>query len=288
MGHSLVYVMIDAASAEDARKSPDNAVMEPMAPFATYGTDGDADDYLLENDNAPLVAEEDKIVWRMTHRQARLELLCDPELKPEMTPDVSMDRLVELLIRDRRYHGEDYQVSGEMITCRSRVQPYPKFDWYVVGGRWSEEYALPPPWDRPEVTRVCSNCRGEGLLPAKSYLLPRFLRLSAAARADTGERATCPRCEGQKSFTYPEPVEDPPQSDFVKTIPETLALIDYDDELWPWALVDLDGNWHGPWGGISYGVSEESNARDILENTVLRHLNAAPEGTVVVAVDVHM
>jgi len=290
MGHSLVFVLIPPGKPFSHKIQQDG--------FDIYGelwaySEGpyrfDHEELLLTNPTPPEIVDDDIIRWRMTHRQVRLEFeqYRDKALKAELTPDMRLERLAELRNEHATFIRERYWIEDGYVCAESTANPNPRYDWFTLGGRWANDFADPPPWERPIVTEACRRCAGRGKLPGKRYLLPKFMRLTQEARADQGLPTTCPACEGRREFSGHAIVKDVPDEQMIKTVPEVMAVVEWSEHCWPWALVDLEGVWHGTEGGWGYGVPEEKDEREILENAVLRHLREAPEGTTVAVVDIH-
>lgn len=292
MGHSLLFVLVPAGETYEKRSDEEGFdYNNVLAVHSGFNVEGEYQRFRLDAEPDPEANSFPLVRWKMTHRQARLELhsFSDPNnSNDELTPDMPLERLVDLLMGRREYVRERYWIEGNLICGESPAHPFPKTDGWELGGYWTQEFANPPPWERQEVFRDCYECDGVGRLKPRSYILPRFMRLTAGARADRGEAEICPVCNGEKGMMALELVENPPDSDFLKTIPEVLKLMEWDDHCWPWAIVDLDGLWHGTEGGHGYGVPGELSEREWLENGILPHLHEAPAGTKVLVLDAHM
>ncbi|WP_416897902.1 MAG: hypothetical protein ACMVY4_21050 [Minwuia sp.] len=287
MAHSLVFALVPAGETFRKRFDEDGFDIDNLlANFSCMNANGEYQRFRLDAEPDPELDDWILCEWKMSHLQARLELLEHGEAtyRNELTADVSLERLVELLMRHRTFARERYWIDGEMISAESPANPFPKLDWGQVGGSWKDEFPNPPPWERPVVFEACHRCGGEGEIQPRSYVLPRFLRLTSRARADEGVPELCQVCNGTRGYERWQRVTDPPEDDFLKSIPQILLWAE-NMECWPTAVIDLEGAWHDTEGVFDNGRSGEEEPLDKIAPQLIR---AAPEGTMVLIVDAHM
>ncbi|WP_417519121.1 hypothetical protein [Minwuia sp.] len=291
MGHTITFILVPPGQPYSHKITEEGFDIYSVISDYSEGPHLHGHDYeelLLTNSAPPEVPEDEMLRWKMTQRQVRLEFrLEDEALSAELGPETSLERLADLRNERAVFHGERYWVEGEYVCAESPINPNPRYDWGGLGGQFASDFADPPPWEREIVTELCSRCKGKGEIPGKTYLLPRPLRLTKEARNDPGNPRTCAICMGEGSFSYPERLKDVPDQQMIKTIPDVLARIEWSESCWPSSLVDLNGVWHGPPANYIYGVPEEETPEEILENSVLKFLREAPEGTRVAVADMH-
>ncbi|PJK28238.1 hypothetical protein [Minwuia thermotolerans] len=286
MGHALVYVLLPEDPGATG-KHPDSVVIDRLMPYADMGMSDDTEAYRLSE---PAPPDDDGYMsanWRMTPRQCRLELdarLQEAGIPNDMTAETPLERLAELANRTREYHGESYRVENGMIVAVSTVQPFPKYDWYEIGGRWSSEFAPPEVVKRTEREVTCSLCEGSGRLVEKTG----FLSSLFGRKPDPSDGAPCPRCKATGTVTEVTESGEARDEDLILSPKDAIRIMDAEDIGGPWAIVDLDGVWHGGEGGMLWGLPEEDDAEAAIKDIARDILRRAPVGTVVVPVDIHM
>lgn len=286
MGHALVYVLL-RQDPRDTGTDPDTAIIDPMRAYGDVDMTGGRARYMLSEPEAP--ADTDKIAatWRMSHRQCRLDLqyrLDEAGLGGELGPDIPLERLAELANRTAEYHGERYRVDGDRVVGTSPVPPFPKWDWWQIGGDWSYDFAPPGIIKQVETRTECTLCEGAGELVEKRGLLSRLF----GSGGEPAEARTCPRCRGARIVTSISHVGQARDEDLIRTPEDAIRIMDAEDIGGPWAIVDLDGAWHGGEGGTLSGLPEEDDAEAAIKDVVRDILRSAPAGAVVVPVDIHM
>lgn len=277
MGKSLLYVMM---AGSEGGKSPvefSARVNDLIWPFA-------------DRESAP--DDSESASWRMTRRQALLEFqhLENDDGPVEIGPEMSLEALCAAANSVADETGASYVVAGDMIVGTAAVYPFPKTDWWEVGGPWTNDFALPRKVERPDVQTDCGRCGGRGHFPAKKYLLPRFLRLTAEGRRDSGEPVPCDHCGGKGHLMLRMRIEDAEKMELVRTAAEAVEIMDEEDIGGPWSLIDLNGDWHGTEGGVTVTAPGDvgRDPEEVFKDLVRPILQAAPPDTLVVPVAIHM
>lgn len=292
MSHSLAFLLVPPDKTYTSNiQTDDFDLFGVLEAHSGANSEGEYERFALDVEGGPPMPEEEELLrWKMTARQVRLELLGaypdQADVKPG--PDTSLEELADIRNQRRQFAGERYWVEDGYVCAESPANPYPKYDYFEEEGPWVDDSVEAPPPERKKVMKPCSVCQGRGTLPGNTYMLPRFLRLSAAARADDGKPKVCHNCDGAKEIEGFELVYNEPVEQEQATIPEILAAIENSESGRPSALIDEKGVWHGPEGGFEYGVPEEQTEQETLENAILKPLREAPEGTTVLVLDIHM
>lgn len=152
---------------------------------------------------------------------------------------------------------------------KSTYNPKSKWDWWVVGGRWTGFLSGTDPEDRPENFEDCFLCNGTG---KRDDELGREQRLK-------DPDYTCNGCKGKgKSLKWP--------THWVKEGTHMRAGLVPEDKI-PYAVVTPDGEWHQRGEMGWFGTSSNEQPRDLWETTV-RNLLQANNDSVAVVVDLHI
>lgn len=157
-------------------------------------------------------------------------------------------------IKDEFYQKADKSPDTDCGDCggtgkyKSTYNPKSKWDWWVLGGRWTGYFEGKDfkPEDNPNNLETCFLCRGTGM---------RNDELGKSIRADKPEY-TCNGCGGTGRR-----LKHPPQWEKVPTdMMPVSSILKMDNPIIPYAVVTPDGEWHQKgdmgWFGIS---SNEDN-----------------------------
>ncbi|WP_416897391.1 MAG: hypothetical protein ACMVY4_18200 [Minwuia sp.] len=287
MGATITYVML----AEDPRKDRgDNGTLYYEVMVALEGYVGrhmqdlEPEDYLKSNhdpSNPPEPVEPQ--VWRMTADQAVYELrLRDGAAVPD---EPTLNSLAAELNRTAAYVGEEYRIEDDLIVGSSPYNPEWKFNSFDVGGRFVDLFTEIHVDDWPREQAPCANCDGKGEIPPESFVLPRALRLTAAARNANDNATPCPRCGGKGYRTLVEPPPPPEDSDPAFSPDQMLKILNNGTEAAePQAFVDLRGTWQY----LPVKMIEDEDGRRYGETDLTLFkaaLSAAPPGTIVVPIE---
>lgn len=293
MAHGLVFVLMPAGSEGAHPGDLFHAVLEVIDRYDGRGMELDRGLYLLTSeDEEPDDIDDLTVTWRMSHRQARLELgsrYWDAG-RPLPTAETPLEEIAEFARQTAEYHRETYVVDGDDIVGTSALHPFQHFDSWDIGGVWTDDFAVPARHERPDIRVDCDTCKGKGEIPPKAYLLPRFLRLTAVARQDPGVPTPCKRCSGVGHFVTKPTIDSAPDATLVKTPEEAISLMDNGSLESVGAIIDLEGRWHGGGAGGGGSVAEDQgDDADARQTEICRTiLRAAPHGTIVVPIDIHI
>ena len=122
MSHFTVLVVTD--------EEPDDAILSAaLQPFHEFECTGTDDQYIQDID----ITEEQKADWEQ-HKEAYpdfIQYLKDYEGKPAtMSPDLK---------GEHKYGYALLDASGNVTKVIDRTNPNKEWDWWVVGGRWSDK-----------------------------------------------------------------------------------------------------------------------------------------------------
>ena len=287
MGATITYVML---AADPRENSGDMGTLYYEVIVALEGYVGrhmqalEPEDYLKTNHDPSDPPEPvEPQVWRMTVDQAAYELgIRDGAVVPD---EQTLDSLAAELNRTAAYVGEEYRTEDDLIVGSSPYNPEWKFNSFDVGGRFTDLFTEIHVDDWPREQVACNNCDGKGELTAKSFILPKALRLSAAARSANDNATPCPRCGGNGYRTLVEPPPPPEENDLAFSPDQMLKILDNGTEAAePQAFVDLRGTWQ--YLPLKTVADEKGRTYDETDLTLFRAaLDAAPPGTIVVPIE---
>lgn len=170
-------------------------------------------------------------------------------------------------------------------TYRSSYNPQSKWDWWVIGGRWTGWLAPPEaqPEKNPDNWEKCWLCAGTGL---------RNDALGVQTRLENPEY-TCNGCNGKgTNLKWPTELADDGYNVVAPRYIESLGIIDPDEGLpTPFAFVTTDGEWHERgqmgWFGISHNESDTNLWQEEWRKALSDHSDGF-DGYRVVVVDMHI
>lgn len=223
---------------------------------------------------ADLSYAEKKSFWPLREKAAE-------ELKPSWEERINpiFARRDELLA----LHPLKAAASQECDSCQgtgfydSDYNPESKWDWWVVGGRWTG-YLTPEydPCKDPANLETCYLCRGTG---------KRDDDLGKKYRQEDPSY-TCNGCDGHGvSVKFSSHWVEPPKGGNYRKVSELVQLIQAGEKISPFAILTPDTGWHekgkmGWWGIVT-------DARDAWKEEALRILKDYPNHWAVV-IDCHI
>jgi len=209
----------------------------------------------------PFSDEAQKLWMGFTREKREFEEQLEKELYPETLPTEDC---------------EDCNGTGKHPTT---YNPKSKWDWYVVGGRWtglfSKDY---DPAKDPENIETCMVCAGSG---------SRDDKLGRDARAKDPSYK-CNGCQGEgKSVKWPTQWAD--HSGDIVPANKWLSLLDGDaKEFTPFAIVTPDGEWHEKgkmgWWACVFDEKDKDEWRGQTAELVQKHAN----DHIAIVVDCHL
>jgi hypothetical protein len=166
--------------------------------------------------------------------------------------------------------------SGQAEITRN---PKARWDWYVVGGRWSgslDENNQKLYLD-PTLLRDCYYCKGT-----------QQVKVTNPHHKDFGEKIDCPDCEKGK---VPDSKKIDPfwndGSHDVTTVAHVVALLETFPKVRPFAILTPDGEWHEKGEMGWFGMVKDEKKVAEWTNTVKEIYGKYPDA-ILIAVDVHI
>lgn len=173
----------------------------------------------------------------------------------------------------------------------SQYNPDSKWDWYVVGGRWTgflaPEY---DPYTDPENLETCSLCAGTGVRPD----MPVFADGASPfeSKPVRTEAAKCNGCEGKgtsvKFSLRPFDGDTKPVSEWIALMDAQAGKDEKDEKYVPYCVVTPDKKWHQRGDMGWFGMSSNEKDKDNWIRQVREAVDAYKDGYLAVVVDFHI
>ena len=178
----------------------------------------------------------------------------------------------------------DYVIDGD--CCGYYSNPNAQWDWYVVGGRWRGFFIHKKNPQYPDDIVLKSNASLFSSDELKCHKRACDIIRKCDIDIETMQRIAVERAEESWKLARGNK-----QQQFIHGVEEGITLREHLEgvrkgALVPFAMIDMDGNWHEKGNMGWFGIS--TNEKDDWNSIFMEYFNSVPEETLLTLVDCHI